>query len=97
MPCKMLCWFPDCLIECSTLARLVGPQTLQFPKQLAASLKLTRWLMARFQIAQRNVIGHAESLSSPYHHELVASLRTQTHGDWNAHEMLRYRALLKQP
>ena len=50
--------------------------------------------MARFHISQRNVIGHAESLSSPYHHELVAALRTQTHGDWNAGEMLRYRALL---
>ena len=64
-------------------------------RQIAASLALTRWLMARFHITQRNVIGHAESLSSPYHHELVASLRTQTHGDWNAGEMVRYRALLK--
>ena len=61
---------------------------------MAASLALTRWLMARFHISQRNVIGHAESLSSPYHHELVAALRTQTHGDWNAGEMKRYRALL---
>jgi N-acetyl-anhydromuramyl-L-alanine amidase AmpD len=64
-------------------------------RQIAASLALTRWLMARFHITRRNVIGHAESLSSPYHHELVASLRTQTHGDWNAGEMVRYRALLK--
>jgi N-acetylmuramoyl-L-alanine amidase len=40
------------------------------------------------------VIGHAESLSSPYHHELVARLRMQTHADWNAAEMRRYRALL---
>jgi beta-N-acetylhexosaminidase len=63
-------------------------------RQLLASLKLTRWLMTRFQISKRNVIGHAESLSSPYHHELVARLRTQTHGDWNAGEMTRYRALL---
>jgi N-acetylmuramoyl-L-alanine amidase len=63
-------------------------------RQIAASLALTRWLMARFHITRRNVIGHAESLSSPYHHELVASLRTQTHGDWNAGEMVRYRALL---
>ena len=61
-------------------------------RQIAASLKLTRWLMARFHI--KSVIGHAESLSSPYHHELVARLRTQTHGDWNGGEMRRYRALL---
>src|SRR6185503_1387392 len=63
-------------------------------RMMAASLALTRWLMWRFHITQRNVIGHAESLSSPYHHELVAALRTQTHGDWNAGEMKRYRALL---
>ena len=65
-------------------------------RQIAASLELTRWLMARFHIAQRNVIGHAESLSSPYHHDSSPALRTQTHGDWNAHEMLRYRALLQR-
>jgi len=63
-------------------------------RQIAASLALTRWLMARFHISGRNVIGHAESLSSPYHHELVAALRTQTHSDWNASAMKRYRALL---
>ncbi len=57
-------------------------------QQIAASLKLTRWLMARFHIGRKNVIGHAESLSSPYHHELVPALRTQTHGDWTAGEMV---------
>ena len=65
-------------------------------RQIAASLELTRWLMARFHIKQRNVIGHAESLTSPFHHELVPSLRTQTHGDWTAPEMRRYRALLSK-
>ena len=40
--------------------------------------------MARFHIGRKNVIGHAESLSSPFHHELVPALRTQTHGDWTA-------------
>jgi N-acetylmuramoyl-L-alanine amidase len=62
--------------------------------QMRASLALTRWLQARFGIATRNVIGHAESLSSPYHHELVARLRTQTHGDWTHAEMAVYRARL---
>jgi beta-N-acetylhexosaminidase len=65
-------------------------------RQIAASLELTRWLMARFHIKQRNVIGHAESLTSPFHHELVPRLRTQTHGDWTAPEMQRYRALLSK-
>ena len=50
--------------------------------------------MARFHIASKNVIGHAESLSSPYHHELVPALRTQTHGDWTKPEMQIYRAKL---
>ncbi len=63
-------------------------------RQLSASLRLTRWLMARFRVTQRNVIGHAESLSSPYHHELVPRLRTQTHGDWTAGEMRDYRRRL---
>ena len=51
-------------------------------RQMRASLQLTRYLRCRFHIKLRNVIGHAESLSSPYHRERVASLRTQTHGDW---------------
>jgi N-acetylmuramoyl-L-alanine amidase/Zinc carboxypeptidase len=63
-------------------------------RQLAASLKLTRWLQARFAIKTRNVIGHAESLSNPYHHENVARLRGQTHGDMRRATMVRYRRLL---
>jgi N-acetylmuramoyl-L-alanine amidase len=63
--------------------------------QLAASLRLTRWLRCRYGIAVRDVIGHAESLSSPFHRERVAALRTQTHGDWQRWAMRRYRAQLR--
>jgi beta-N-acetylhexosaminidase len=63
--------------------------------QLDASLRLTRWLRCRFHIPVRDVIGHAESLSSPYHHEQVASLRTQTHADWQPWAMRQYRAKLR--
>jgi hypothetical protein len=63
-------------------------------RQLAASLRLTRWLQARFDIATRNVIGHNESLSSPYHRERVARLRRQTHSDMRHATMVRYRRLL---
>jgi N-acetylmuramoyl-L-alanine amidase len=63
--------------------------------QFAASLGLTRWLRCRFGIALSNVIGHNESLSSPYHRELVPSLRSQTHGDWNQADMDIYRAGLR--
>jgi N-acetylmuramoyl-L-alanine amidase len=65
------------------------------PKQLDASLRLTRWLRCRFGIAVRNVIGHNESLSSPYHRERVVALRRQTHGDWVRASMRRYRARLR--
>jgi N-acetylmuramoyl-L-alanine amidase len=62
--------------------------------ELASSLKLTRWLQGKYQISTANVIGHAESLSSPYHRERVARLRTQTHGDMGHSTMTRYRKLL---
>lgn len=65
-------------------------------RQLRASLRLTRWLQSRFGIETKDVIGHAESLSSPYHHERVRRLRTQTHGDMSASTMTRYRRLLRR-
>jgi beta-N-acetylhexosaminidase len=63
-------------------------------RQLRASLRLTRWLQSRYAIATRNVIGHNESLTSPYHHERVKRLRTQTHGDMRHATMVRYRRML---
>ena len=41
-------------------------------RQRRASLRLTRMLQGRYRIRTRNVIGHNESLSSPYHRERVA-------------------------
>ncbi|HEY2600808.1 MAG TPA: peptidoglycan recognition family protein [Thermoleophilaceae bacterium] len=70
-------------------------QVMGDKRQLQASLKLTRWLQERYGILTRNVIGHAESLSSPYHRERVASLRNQTHGDMQHPTMVRYRRLLR--
>jgi N-acetyl-anhydromuramyl-L-alanine amidase AmpD len=69
-------------------------QILHDRRQLAASLKLTRWLRCRYGIAVKNVIGHSESLSSPYHRERVARLRSQTHGDWTHADMRTYRRKL---
>lgn len=63
-------------------------------RQLNASLRLTRWLQARFGIETRNVIGHNESLGSPYHRERVKALQHQTHGDFRHASMQRYRRLL---
>jgi len=64
-------------------------------RQLAASLRLTRWLQGRFGIPTSDVIGHAESLSSPYHHERVRAMRNRTHGDFAPATMRRYRARLE--
>jgi N-acetylmuramoyl-L-alanine amidase len=63
-------------------------------RQLAASLRLTRWLQSSFAIATRNVIGHSESLRSPYHHERIRRLQRQTHADFSHTTMRRYRRLL---
>jgi N-acetylmuramoyl-L-alanine amidase len=66
-------------------------QVLDDPRQMAASLTLVRWLRCRFNISVSNVIGHNESLTSPYHRENVAALRTQTHSDFVHADMEIYR------
>jgi len=63
--------------------------------QMRASLALTAWLMRRFHIAIRNVIGHNESLTSPFHRERYAPWRQQTHGDWVRVDMNVYRRRLR--
>ena len=65
-------------------------------RQLQASLRLTAWLRCRYGIRLRDVIGHNESLSSPYHRERVARMRNQTHGDMTRASMRRYRAQLRR-
>ncbi|HLJ03496.1 MAG TPA: peptidoglycan recognition family protein [Solirubrobacteraceae bacterium] len=70
-------------------------QILSDRAQLTASLHLVRWLRCRFHISISNVIGHNESLSSPYHHEDVPWLRTQTHADWDHADMQIYRRKLR--
>jgi beta-N-acetylhexosaminidase len=67
---------------------------LNNPRQLAASQRLTLWLMTTFHISLPNVIGHNESLTSPYHRELYAPWRCQTHGDWQHADMVVYRSKL---
>ena len=64
-------------------------------RQLRASLRLSAWLRCRYGIRLRDVIGHNESLSSPYHRERVARMRNQTHGDMTRASMRRYRAELR--
>jgi N-acetylmuramoyl-L-alanine amidase len=71
-------------------------QVLGDRRQIDASLALVHWLTCRYKIDVGNVIGHNESLSSPYHREDVASLRTQTHGDFVHRDMNIYRSRLRR-
>jgi N-acetylmuramoyl-L-alanine amidase len=67
---------------------------LNRPGQLNASLRLAQWLRCRFGIPVSGVIGHNESLSSPYYKELDPRFKGQTHGDFNRASMDRYRGEL---
>jgi N-acetylmuramoyl-L-alanine amidase len=69
-------------------------QVLSNRAQLSASLSLTVWLMSRYGIELRNVIGHSESPTSPYHRERYRAWRCQTHGDFSRDSMRLYRAEL---
>jgi hypothetical protein len=60
--------------------------------QYRSALELTRWLRCTHNIPVANVIGHNESLSSPYYRELVPSWRGQTHSDFNRADMNVVRA-----
>jgi N-acetylmuramoyl-L-alanine amidase len=65
-------------------------------RQLRASLRLSRWLRCRYRLGTRRVIGHAESLSSPFYRELVPAFRGRTHGDWRHRYMERFRHQLRR-
>jgi N-acetylmuramoyl-L-alanine amidase len=65
-------------------------------RMMRASLRLTSWLMVKYDINIGNVIGHNETLESRYHRELYPDWRCQTHADWNHAEMRVYRRRLKR-
>jgi N-acetylmuramoyl-L-alanine amidase len=62
------------------------------PPQLNGSLRFAQWLRCRFGIPVSGVIGHNESLSSPYYKELDPRFKGRTHGDWTHAHMETYRA-----
>jgi N-acetyl-anhydromuramyl-L-alanine amidase AmpD len=70
-------------------------EVLHDAAQMRSSLALTAWLMTRYEIALKNVIGHNESLTSPYHKELYTPWANQTHADWRKADMDVYRARLR--
>jgi len=66
-------------------------EILARPAQRRAIARLSAWLRCRYDIRAADVIGHAMSLESPYHHERVPALRRQAHADWNATELARLK------
>ena len=63
--------------------------------QMRSSLRLTLWLMQRYDINVGNVIGHAETLQSSYHHELYPAWRCWTHADFPHWAMHEYRSRVR--
>ena len=70
-------------------------EVLRDRAQMRSSLALSAWLVDRFHIRIRNVIGHSESLSSPYHRERYKPWAHQTHADWKHRDMDVYRGKLR--
>lgn len=69
-------------------------QILRNRKQMASSLQLTLWLMERYGIKLGDVVGHSESVESPYYTEHVAAWRCAAHSDWSHSDMNTYRRQL---
>lgn len=65
---------------------------LRRPAQLAAGLRLVRWLQGRYGIATTDVIGHAMANSSRFFVDL--SGRRNTHVDWRRSDVMLFRAKL---
>jgi N-acetylmuramoyl-L-alanine amidase len=71
-------------------------QVMADPAEFHAAMRLTAWLAWRFHVAIGNVIGHNESLDSPFHRERVPAWRCQTHGDWTHGDMQVFRGGVRQ-
>jgi N-acetylmuramoyl-L-alanine amidase len=63
-------------------------------RQIRSSLHLSHWLRCRFGIRTRDVIGHNESLDSPYYREQDPRFRGDTHEDFRPPTMRRYREMI---
>jgi beta-N-acetylhexosaminidase len=63
--------------------------------QMRSSLRLTLWLMQRSGINIGNVIGHRETLESPYRFELYPDWQCLVHADFPHGAMREYRGRLR--
>ncbi len=97
VPLDVMCRHTTGLNDTAIGIEMVGTsdrQILANADQLGSALDLTAWVAARYGIELRNVIGHNESLTSPYRRELYPPWRCQTHADWNHADMQVFRAKL---
>lgn len=69
---------------------------LRNKRELKASLRLTQFLRCREGLGIKQVIGHNESLRSPYYRELDPNFRGRTHGDFPTKAMRVYRKALRK-
>jgi beta-N-acetylhexosaminidase len=67
-------------------------QILARKAQMNASLRLVRYLQARFAIKNKNVVGHATANASPYFKEYMGIKNLA--GDWFAAEVKAFKARL---
>ena len=67
-------------------------QILARKAQMNASLRLVRYLQARFAIKNKNVVGHATANASPYFKEYMGIKNLA--GDWYAAEVKAFKARL---
>jgi N-acetylmuramoyl-L-alanine amidase len=65
-------------------------------RELKASLRLTQFLRCREGLGIKQVIGHNESLKSPYYLELDPDFKGRTHGDFPTRAMRVYRKALRK-
>jgi hypothetical protein len=61
---------------------------------MRASFRLTTWLMAKYRINVGNVVGHRETLDSPYRLELNPDWWCLVHADFPRWAMKEYRTRL---
>jgi hypothetical protein len=67
-------------------------QILHRPAQRRSVIRLVRWLLARYHIPKRNVIGHAMANDSPFFHDLLGW--RNDHTDWQPQDVAELRRLL---
>ena len=99
VPLSLMCRHTIGLNHRSIGIEMVGmnaKEILGRKRQRRSVVRLTAWLKCREGISQANVIGHAMSLTSPFHEERVVKLRKRTHGDWTADELAPIRRDLKR-